>query len=52
MSKYHNHRAVLPPITSTVAPDLRRFLDRVRETFDSEDGQVTKGDLKDLVPRL
>jgi len=47
MSKYHNHRAVLPPITSTVAPDLRRFLDRVRETFDSEDGLVTKGDLVD-----
>ena len=47
MSKFHNHRAVLPPVTSTVAPDLRRFLDRVRETFDSEDGLVTKGDLVD-----
>tara|TARA_R110002073_G_scaffold256803_1_gene419387 strand:- start:2026 stop:3069 length:1044 start_codon:yes stop_codon:yes gene_type:complete len=37
----------LPAVTSIVAPDLRRFLDRLRETFDDPDGLVTKTELLD-----
>ena len=37
----------LPHIVSPVAPDLRRFLDRVKESFDDPDGLVTKKDLVD-----
>jgi hypothetical protein len=37
----------LPTVTSTVAPDLRRFLDRLRETFEDPDGLVTKTELID-----
>ena len=35
----------LPTITSTIAPDLRNFLNRVREAFENPDGLVTKEDL-------
>ena len=35
----------LPAISSTVAPDLRRFLDRLRETFEDPNGLVTKTEL-------
>ncbi len=35
----------LPTVTSTVAPDLRRFIDRLRETFDDPNGLVTKTEL-------
>jgi len=37
----------LPAVTSTVAPDLRRFLDRLRETFEDPNGLVTKTELLD-----
>ena len=37
----------LPAVISPVSPDLRRWIDRVREGFDSPDGVVTKGDLVD-----
>ena len=37
----------LPTVTSTVAPDLRRFLDRLRETFEDPNGLVTKTELID-----
>ena len=37
----------LPAISSTVAPDLRRFLDRLRETFEDPNGLVTKTELLD-----
>ena len=37
----------LPTISSTVAPDLRRFLDRLRETFEDPNGLVTKTELLD-----
>ena len=35
----------LPTITSTIAPDLRNFLNRVREAFEDPDGLVTREDL-------
>jgi hypothetical protein len=35
----------LPAVTSPVAPDLRRFLDRLRETFEDPNGLVTKTEL-------
>ena len=35
----------LPTITSTIAPDLRNFLNRVREAFEDPNGLVTKEDL-------
>ena len=35
----------LPAITSTIAPDLRNFLNRVREAFEDPDGIVTREDL-------
>lgn len=38
-------KAKLPAIVSSLAPDLRRFLDRVRESFEDPDGIVTKDDL-------
>jgi hypothetical protein len=37
----------LPSIVSPIAPDLRRFLDRVKETYDDPNGLVTKQDLID-----
>ena len=37
----------LPAVTSPVAPDLRRFLDRLRETFEDPNGLVTKTELID-----
>ena len=37
----------LPAVTSIVAPDLRRFLDRLRETFEDPNGLVTKTELLD-----
>lgn len=37
----------LPTVTSTVAPDLRRFIDRLRETFEDPNGLVTKTELID-----
>ena len=37
----------LPAITSTIAPDLRNFLNRVREAFEDPDGLVTREDLVD-----
>ena len=30
----------LPTISTAVAPDLRRFLDRLRETFEDPNGLV------------
>ena len=38
-------KSKLPALVSSIAPDLRRFLDRIRETFESPDGMVTKTDL-------
>jgi hypothetical protein len=35
----------LPALVSALAPDLRRFLDRIRESFEAPDGLVTKEDL-------
>jgi len=35
----------LPAITSTIAPDLRNFLNRVREAFEDPDGLITREDL-------
>ena len=35
----------LPALVSRLSPDLRRFLDRVRESFESPDGFVTKREL-------
>ena len=35
----------LPTITSTIAPDLRNFLNRVREAFEDPNGLVTREDL-------
>jgi len=35
----------LPALVSTIAPDLRRFLDRIRESFEDPNGVVTKEDL-------
>jgi len=35
----------LPAITSSIAPDLRNFLNRVREAFEDPDGLVTREDL-------
>ena len=35
----------LPHVVSPVAPDLRRFLDRLKETFDDPNGLVTREDL-------
>jgi hypothetical protein len=35
----------LPSIVSSIPADLRRYLDRVRELFESSDGVVTKTDL-------
>ena len=35
----------LPTITSSIAPDLRNFLNRVREAFEDPDGLVTREDL-------
>ena len=35
----------LPAITSTIAPDLRNFLNRVREAFEDPNGLVTREDL-------
>jgi len=37
----------LPTISTAVAPDLRRFLDRLRETFEDPNGLVTKTELLD-----
>ncbi|MDP6584456.1 MAG: hypothetical protein QF535_07350 [Anaerolineales bacterium] len=37
----------LPAITSSIAPDLRNFLNRVREAFEDPDGLVTREDLVD-----
>ena len=37
-----NRQFPLPAVTSPIAPDLRRFLDRVKEGFDDPDGLVTK----------
>ena len=37
----------LPTVTSNVAPDLRRFLDRVKENFDDPNGLVTRRELVD-----
>jgi len=42
-----NKQFPLPHIVSPIAPDLRRFLDRVKESFDDPDGLVTKKDLVD-----
>lgn len=38
-------KAKLPALVSSLAPDLRRFLDRIRESFEDPDGIVTKDDL-------
>jgi len=38
-------RSSLPAIVSSIAPDLRRFLNRIKELFDSPTGVVTKEDL-------
>jgi len=38
-------RSNLPTIISSIAPDLRRFLDRIKELLDSPQGVVTKEDL-------
>jgi hypothetical protein len=38
-------KSKLPSIVSTIAPDLRRFLDRVRDSFESPDGVVTREEL-------
>lgn len=35
----------LPYVTSPIAPDLRRFVDRLRESLDDPDGLVTRSDL-------
>ena len=35
----------LPAVVTALAPDLRRFLERVRESFESPDGLVTKREL-------
>jgi len=35
----------LPALVSALAPDLRRFLDRVRETFEAPNGLMTKEEL-------
>jgi len=35
----------LPTVVSPIAPDLRRFLDRMKETLESPEGLVTKRDL-------
>ena len=40
-----NKQFPLPTVTSAIAPDLRRFLDRVKESFDDPEGLVTKKDL-------
>jgi len=40
-----NKQFPLPHIVSPIAPDLRRFLDRVKESFDDPNGLVTKQDL-------
>jgi hypothetical protein len=37
--------AKLPTITSKIAPDLRRFLDRMREVFEGRNPVVTQDDL-------
>jgi hypothetical protein len=42
-----NRQFPLPAVTSPIAPDLRRFLDRVKESFDDPDGLVTRKDLVD-----
>ena len=39
-------RVSLPALVSKLSPDLRRFLDRVRDSFESPDGFVTKKELK------
>ena len=39
--KFHT----LPALVTPVAPDLRRYLERVREVIESPDGLVTKADL-------
>ena len=42
-----NKQFPLPAVISPIAPDLRRFLDRVKESFDDPEGLVTKKDLID-----
>ena len=42
-----NKQFPLPAVVSPIAPDLRRFLDRVKESFDDPEGLVTKKDLID-----
>ena len=37
----------LPALVTAIAPDLRRFLERIRESFESPDGLVTKKELVD-----
>ena len=40
----------IPTVTSTLAPDLRRFVDRVREVVGTGSKAVTADEIQDVLP--